>query len=405
MPVTDTQIRNTKVRDRDYKVYVGSGLYVLVHKNGSRYWRLKYRYADKEKILALGVYPQVKLADAREHAHEARELLRQGIDPMTHKRETKARNIASTLETFQVVAAEWLSKNGGKWSKSYSDKVGQTLVANVLPRIGKIPVSSVSAPMVLDALRPMEARAAIEQASRALRWIKAIMRYAVVTGRIDRSPLTELLASEVLIQRVSKRYPHLDRDQIGDFLRRLVEYPGRTETRIAVNLLLLSAVRTGELRAAKWDEIDVKRGEWRIPAERMKMRSPHIVPLSSQVRALIEELRGLTGYSIYLFPGGRGRFPYMSENTVNKAIAMLGYKGKVVGHGFRATFSTIANESGRFSPDVIERQLAHKEQNEIRAAYHRAEYLAERRKLMQWWADYLDQLKAGAEVVPIPLRA
>jgi len=395
VPLTDVKIRNAKAREKGYKLYDGNGLLVLIHPNGSRYWQVKYRYANKEKTFSIGTYPDVKLVDARERAKEARELLKQGIDPMIHKRENKARNLASALETFQVVTKEWLKKNASKWSASYGEKVRQILSANVLPRIGKIPVSSLTAPLALDAIRPIEARGAIEQAARALRWIKSIMRYAVVTGRIDRSPLSDMMAADVLIGRKAKPHPHLAHDEIGGFLRALAEYPGRPETRIAVNLLLLTAVRTGELRAAKWDEIDLKRGEWRIPAERMKMRAPHIVLLAPQTRALLQELHTITGYSQYLFPGGRGRFPYMSENTVNKAIAMLGYKGRVVGHGFRATFSTIANESENFPPDVIERQLAHKERNEVRAAYHRSEYLPQRRKLMQWWADYLDGLRGS----------
>ena len=209
MPITDIKIRNAKSRDKAYKLYDGSGLYVLVHANGSRYWRLKYSYADKEKILALGVYPDLKLTDARERAQEARELVKQGIDPMTHKRETKARNIALALETFQVVTTEWLTKNAAKWSSSYAEKVRANTSANVLPRIGKIPISSLTALMVIDAIRPMEARGAIEQAARALRWAKAIMRYAAVTGRIDRSPLSDMRASEVFTQRTAKRHPHL----------------------------------------------------------------------------------------------------------------------------------------------------------------------------------------------------
>jgi len=200
-------------------------------------------------------------------------------------------------------------------------------------------------------------------------------------------------------------YPALKRDELGDFLRSLFEYPGRPETRLAVTLLLLTFVRPGELRAAQWSEIDLDRQEWRIPAERMKARVEHVVPLSRQAVKTLEELRVLTGHSPYLFPGGRRRVPYMSENTINKAIAALGYKGRVVGHGFRATASTILNESGRFPVDAIERQLAHAEHNRIRAAYHRAEYLAERRKMMQSWADLLDGLRTGAEVVPFPHRA
>ena len=396
MSLTDVQLRNAKPREKAYKLYDANGLYALIHPNGSRYWRVKYTYAGKEKVLALGVYPELTLVAARDQAREAKALLRQGIDPMTHKRELKARNMALALETFQLVADEWQAKNAGKWSSSYGDKVRQTLSANVHPRLGKIPASAVTAPLVLDAIRPMEARGAIEQAARALRWIKSIMRYAVMTGRVERNPLSDMLASEVLSERKARRHPHLEEYEIGGFLRKLAEYPGRAETRIAVNLLLLTAVRTGELRAAHWAEIDMERGEWRIPAEHMKMRAAHVVPLSSQALSLLEELRALTGYSRYLLPGGRGRIPYMSANTVNKAIAMLGYKGRVVGHGFRATFSTIANESGQFSPDVIERQLAHKERNEDRAAYDRSEYLPRRRKMMQWWADHLDELRKSS---------
>lgn len=396
MSLTDVKLRNAKAQEKAYKLYDSGGLLILVHPNGSRYWQLKYRYANKEKIFSIGTYPTIKIVEARGRASEARELLKQGIDPMTHKRETKARNIALALETFQVAAEEWLGRNAGKWSDSYAEKVRQILSANIFPRIGKIPISSLSAPMVLDAIRPLEARGAIEQAARALRWIKSIMRYAVVTGRIDRSPLSDMMAGDVLGARVAKPHPHLKPQELGGFLRALAEYPGQAQTRVMVNLLLLTAVRTGELRAAKWEEVDLKRGEWRIPAERMKMRAPHMVPLASQVRTLLRELQGLTGHSPHLFPGGRGRFPYASEATVNKAIAILGYKGRVVGHGFRATFSSIANESGKFSPDIIERQLAHKERNEVRAAYHRSEYLPQRRKLMQWWADFLDSAQENS---------
>lgn len=394
MPLRDIQIRNAKPCEKAYKLYDGGGLFVLVHPNGSRYWRLKYRYADKEKVLALGVYPKLTVAIARERAEEARALIKKGIDPVTHKHVERTRNIALALDTFETVGTEWLSKRAGRWSTSYADRVRQTLWVNIMPRLGRMPISSISAPMVIDALRPIEARGAIEQATRALRWIKAIMRYAVSTKRLERNPLSDTLAHEVLAERSAvKGHPHLEEGELGGFLRALTEYRGKHETRLAVNLLLLTVVRPGELRAAEWQEFDLKKSEWRIPAERMKMRAPHVVPLSQQAVALLEELRTLTGWSKYLFPGGRGRLPYMSENTINKAIVLMGYGGRVVGHGFRATLSTIANEAGHFSPDVIERQLAHKERNEVRAAYHRSEYLPQRRKMMQWWADHLDELR------------
>ena len=232
---------------------------------------------------------------------------------------------------------------------------------------------------------------------RSLRWTKAICRYAVATGRLANSPLSDVLASDVLEPRKTRSHPHLTDEELGDFPR-LHDYPGRHETRIAVELLLLTFMRTGELRAAQWKEFDLDRQEWSIPAERMKMRAPHWVPLSTRAIALLNELGELNGHSPYLFPN-RGKHPYMSENAINKAIACIGYKGCVVGHGFRATASTISNKSGQFNPDIIERQLAHKKQNEIRAIYHRAEYRNERQKMMQWWADFLEAKQRGAEVV------
>ena len=298
------------------------------------------------------------------------------------------------------MAKEWLSKHASGWTGNYSEKIGSVLNANLYPRIGSIPMTRITAAMLVDAVRPIEARGAVEQAARALRWAKAICRYAVATGRLASSPLSDVLASDVLEPRKTKSHPHLTSGELGEFLRQLHDYPGRPETRIAVQLLMLTFVRTGELRAAQWQEFDLERREWRIPAARMKMRAPHLVPLSARAMALLKELREFSGYSAYLFPN-HGKHPYMSQNTINKAIANLGYKGRVVGHGFRATASTILNESGLFSPDIIERQLAHKEQNEIRAAYHRAEYLAERAKMMQWWADFLDTKQRGGEVIAL----
>ena len=398
--LTDVAIRNAKPRDKRYKVFDGKGLYLEVYPEGGRYWRLKYRIAGKEKRLAIGVYPEIKIARAREVALEAREHVRQGLDPQTEKKIAKAKNLEEGQHTFESMAKEWLSKHASGWTGNYSEKIGSVLNANLYPRIGSIPMTRITATMLVDAVRPIEARGAVEQAARALRWAKAICRYAVATGRLASSPLSDVLASDVLEPRKTKSHPHLTAAALGDFLRQLHDYPGRPETRIAVQLLMLTFVRTGELRAAQWQEFDLERHEWRIPAARMKMRAPHLVPLSTRALSLLKELREFSGYSPYLFPN-HGKHPYMSENTINKAIANLGYKGRVVGHGFRATASTILNESGLFSPDIIERQLAHKEQNEIRAAYHRTEYLADRAKMMQWWADFLDAKQRGGEVIPL----
>ena len=401
--LTDTKIRNAKPRQKPHKLFDGGGLYLHVLPSGSRYWRLKYRVARGkkrvEKLMALGVYPQVSLEKARIAAAKAREDIREKRDPLVEKQERDAIAAGNALNTFETVALEWIETNREHWSASYRTKLTGVLNANLFPRIGTLVVSEITAPMLLAALRPIEARGALSEVGRARRWCSAIFRYAIATGRAEADPAAALKGA--IKTRPAKHYPHLKRAELGDFQRKLAEYSGRPETRLAIRLLLLSFVRPGELRAAKWSEIDLAGREWRIPAERMKMGTEHLVPLSRQAVKALKELQELTGYSDYLFPGGRGRYPYMSENTINKAIAMLGYKGRIVGHGFRATASTILNEAGRFNPDAIERQLAHRERNAIRAIYHRAEYLPERKKLMQWWANLLDGLTADGNVVPL----
>lgn len=408
MPLTDTKIRNATPRDKPYKLYDSNGLFLIVHPNGSRYWRLRYRYEGKEKLFAIGTYSTkadgVGLADARELAAKARKQVKQGIDPVIKRQETKAENIEKHRTTFKVVANEWLAEKAKDWSPSYTEKATTLLSRNIFPKLGKFPITSITPAMIVTAVKAIEARGAAEQARRALRFTKAICRYASVIGAVDSSPALDVFAGEVLSKRKAKSHPHLTRDQLGDFLRKLAEYHGRPETRIAVNMLLLTAVRTGELRAAKWEEIDFQHKQWRIPAERMKMREEHVVPLSRQVIALLKELKEYSGYSDYLFPGvGR---PFIGENTVGKVIKILGYGGLFVGHGARATFSTIANEAAtkegesRFSPDVIEHALAHKDPNVIRGIYNRAKYHNPRRQLMQWWADELDVLQHGGKVIP-----
>lgn len=394
--LTDATVRNAAARAKRYKLYDGGGLYVEVYPEGGRYWRLKYRMGGKERRLSLGTYPEVKIAEAREKAAEARKVIKAGRDPATEQRASQARAAANAATTFQVVALEWMARKD--WSESYRTNIEHTFKANLFQRIGSVPIGDIDAPLLLEALRPMEARNALDVLSRARRWCSEIMRYAIATGRRRDDPAAALKGA--FKTRTSTNHPALARAEIGPFLRKLTEYPGRLETRIAARLLLLTAVRTGELRPAEWTEFDLDAKEWRIPKERMKMRAPHIVPLATQAVTLLEQLRVLTGYSRYLFPN-HGKHPFMSENTINSALRSMGYGGRVVGHGFRATFSTIVNESGHFNPDAIERQLAHSPRDKIRAAYHRAEYLPERRRMMQWWADFLDAAQKGAEVVTL----
>lgn len=400
MALTDTAIKNAKPKAKPYKIYDRDRLFLLIHPNGSKYWRLRYKRGDKEKVLALGAYPSVTLAEARKQAQEAHDQLVKGLDPAEQKAAQKAQ---SKVATFEAVARDWLALKKSKLAPTYFIKIEKTLRANVFPRMGDRPIREVTAGIVLECVRAMEARGAVELARRCKAYAASVFNYAAALELVPvgYNP-AKGLTRDVLKHHAVRHFPHLVEAELGDFLRALAEYPGRPETRLAVKLLLLTFVRPGELRAAKWEEFELT-GEapaWRIPAERMKMRFPHAVPLSTQAIKTLNELRVFTGYSPYLFPGGRGRWPYMSENTINKAIALLGYKGRVVGHGFRATASTILNESLQFHPDVIERQLAHKDRNEIRAIYDRAEHLEERRRLMQWWADRLDAL-ASSNVIPL----
>lgn len=400
MALTDTAIKNAKPKTKPYKIYDRDRLFLLVHPNGAKYWRLRYRRDDKEKVIALGAYPSVTLAEARRQAQDAHDLLTKGLDPAEHK---AAQKTEVNVTTFESVARDWLALKKGKLAPTYFVKIEKTIRTNLFPRLGDKPIREVTAGIVLECLRAMEARGAVELARRCKSYAASIFNYAAALELVPvgYNPARGL-TRDVLESRTVQHFPHLIEAELGDFLRALAEYLGRPETRLAVKLLLLTFVRPGELRAAKWEEfnLDDDAPMWRIPAERMKMRFPHVVPLSAQVVETLKELKIFTGHSPYLFPGGRGRLPYMSENTINKAIALLGYKGRVVGHGFRATASTILNESRQFHPDAIERQLAHKDRNEIRAIYDRAERLEERQRLMQWWANRLDAL-ASANVIPL----
>ena len=305
MPLTDVKARTAKSGEKAYKLADGKGLFMLVQPNGSKYWRLKYRHAGKEKQLALGVYPEVTLAQARELTLEARVLLKAGNDPGTERKATKARAVESAAVTFEGVAREWMENRGDTWAPSYAEKVGAILGNNLFPRIGALPITSITAPMLLGALRPIEARGALEVAARAGRWAGEVFRYAIATGRATEDPAGVLKGALKVGQ--TKHYPALRREEVGAFLRALLEYPGRPEARLALQILLLTLVRPGELRAACWTEFDLEGAEWRVPRERMKARVEHIVPLSLQTVALLKELQSLTGHAACLFPTGHAR--------------------------------------------------------------------------------------------------
>jgi integrase len=407
MALTDTACRKTKPEVKPKRMADGGGLYLEVMPNGSKYWRLKYRYAGKEKRLALGVYPEIGLKEARDHRDAARRLLRDGVDPSVARKASKLAQAGG--DSFGALALEWLAQSDGKRVESTNKTIKTRLDADLLPWLGKRPVDQIKAPELLAVLRRVEARGSLIVAKRLRQIAGQIFRYAVATGRAERDPSADL--------RGALKSPGAERHhaalttpaEVGALMRAIDGYQGQFVTRCALTLSPLLFVRPGELRAAEWPEFDLEAGEWRIPASKMKMRQAHIVPLSTQAIAVLKELIPLTGQGIagkpeaprYLFPGARTRTRPMSNNTVNAALRRIGYTGgQMTAHGFRATARTLLAEQG-WQPDAIERQLAHKASGPLGAAYDRAQYLSERRRMMQAWADYLDALKRGAEVIPL----
>ena len=402
--LTDPAIRSAKPQDKPIKLSDGGGMFLLVNPNGSRYWRMKYRYAGKEKLLALGVYPETTLKEARSRRDDARKLLADGIDPgEARKTENRARKLAAE-NSFELVSREWYGKQVHTWVKSHAKDVLRRLEVNIFPLLGHRPVNEIDAPELLAAIRKIESRGAYDLAHRVLAVCGQVFRYGVASGHCSRDISADLRGA--LTPHKKKHQAAVRPEELPDLIRKISAYDketGDTLTRLALQLMAATFVRTSELIDAKWEEFDLEAAMWAIPAERMKMKTEHFVPLSRQALAILEEIKPIAGRSNFVFPG-RNRDKPISNNTMLFALYRMGYKGKMTGHGFRAVASTILNESG-FRPDVIERQLAHCERNEVRGAYNRAEYLPERRKLMQWWADYLDGVKAGAEVVPFKRMA
>jgi integrase len=393
MALTDLAVRKALVRDKPYRLSDEKGLYLEVALSGSKYWRWKFRFAGKEKRLALGVYPEVSLAEARAARDGARKLLTSGVDPSEARKAQKASRVELAENSFEAVAREWFAKYAPTWVDTHSDKIIRRLERDIFPWVGSKPIDKVSAPILLVCLRRIEERGAIETAHRALQNCGQVFRYAIATGRAERDVSADLRGA--LSPVVESHHASItDPKAIGALLRSIEGYEGSLVTKCALRLAALVFVRPGELRKAEWAEFDLDKAEWRIPASRMKMREVHIVPLATQAVATVKELQALTGHGRYVFPGARTNGRPMSENTVNAALRRLGYaKDEMTGHGFRSMASTLLNEQG-WSRDAIERQLAHGERNNVRAAYNFAEYLPERRRMMQAWADYLDALTA-----------
>ena len=381
------------------KLHDGDGLYLWVYLDGRKYWRMRYWQAGKEKSLSIGVYPKVTLSDARKKREELRQQLEANLDPSAERKATNLRKKLSAENSFQAVALEWYNKQLHTWVQHHADDVKRRLESNIFPALGKRPLDQIEAPELLQAIRKIENRGSYDLAHRVLQVCGQVFRYGIASGRCTRNPSADLRGA--LTPHVKQHQAAVRPEELPDLLRAIAKYDeiGDKQTRIALQLLVQTFVRTNELIGAEWVEFDIENALWMIPAGRMKMKTEHIVPLSKQTLAMLAELKEISGGSRFLFPG-RNRDKPISNNTMLFALYRMGYKGKMTGHGFRAVASTILNETG-FNPDVIERQLAHCERNEVRGAYNRAEYLQERKRMMQHWADYLDSLEAGGKVIPL----
>ena len=401
MPLTAIAIRNAKPKDKPYRLFDGKGLYIEIVPSGGKYWRFKYHFAGKEKRLSLGVFPDVELKDARTKRDEARRLFANGVDPGVHRKTAKTANIEAHQNTFEAVAREWYAKYAPRWAASHGDKIIRRLERDIFPWLGSRPVAEIKPAELLAVLRRMESRGANETTHRALQNCSQVLRYAVATGRAERDLTGDLRGALTPVEHT--HYASItDPKAVAALLRAIDTYQGTFVTKCALRLAPMFFVRPGELRRAEWKEIDLERAEWNIPAERMKTREPHLVPLSMQAVEILRELHALTGQGRYVFPGVRSRLEPMSENAILAALRRMGYsKTEMTGHGFRAMARTVLDEVLHVRPDYIEHQLAHAGRDPNGRAYNRTAHLAERRKMMQRWADYLDNLKAGADVIPL----
>ena len=392
MPLTAIQVKEAKSSDKNQKLSDGQGMYLLVKTNASKYWRMDYRFAGKRKTFAIGVYPQVSLKQAREHRYEAKKLLSEGLDPNQQKKERK-RN--TDIPTFAEIANKWWLHERDQWTTDHANRVIKRLRDNSFIDLGKLPADQITPLQIIAVIKKVEERGALDVANRVKQGIKATYRYGIQHGIVTINPAGDL--DGIVKARKVKHRSSLPKSELPQFLEDLESYRfrGTLLTQLAIKLLVLTFVRPGELRAATWREFDIAGRIWRIPAERMKMKVEHLVPLSTQTIELLAMLKEINRREDLLFPCVTNRHKAMSDNTMRQAIFRLGYDGKTAGkskavpHGFRATASSILNEVG-FNPDAVERQLAHQERNGVRAAYtHHARYMEDRTKMMQWWSDYL----------------
>ncbi|EPA0526332.1 tyrosine-type recombinase/integrase [Escherichia coli] len=402
MALTDIKVRTTKPSDKPFKLTDGQGMHLLINPNGSKYWRLQYRFGGKQKVLALGVYPMVSLGEARRKRDEAKKLVSDGIDPSEKKKADKIEQ--SEALTFEAVARDWHTACKRKWSDSHSERVLKSMEDGLFTAIGKRKISELNTRDLIAPIKAVEASGRLEVAARLQQRTTAIMRYAVQNGLIDYNPAQDMSGAITVAKRTHR--PALPFDRFSELLERIESFKGRKLTKLAVKLTLLIFIRSSELRFARWSEIDFENAMWTIPGEReplpgvkhshrgSKMKTPHLVPLSRQALELLKAIRVISGECDLVFIGDHDFRKPMSENTVNKALRSMGYDTTVdvCGHGFRAMACSALIESGKWSRDAVERQMSHQERNSVRAAYiHKAEHLDERRLMLQWWADYLDE--------------
>lgn len=396
MPLTDTAIRNANPREKAYRINEFGGLSLEVRTTDKKCWRFRGTYNGKEILLSLGVYPAVTLAAARDRCKECQEQLAHGVNPSAKRKEEKAAQTA--VLTFEALALEWHARTKAKWSEGHATRILYRLRREIFPFIGSLPANDIPPKKILEVLRIMENRGATDLAHRMHQAVGQVLRYGVATGRVDRDSSADLRGA---LTPVSRRHNPCPKDHrgIAALMRAIYDYQGSHVIRCALRLTPLVFVRPGELRHAKWADIDTTTAEWRYFVT--KTKTQHIVPLSRQAIEVLEELRPLTGSEAYVFPGRRSEPRPMSENTINAALRTMGFsRDEITAHGFRGMASTALNEMG-WHHDAIERQLAHKESNSVRAAYNHADYLQERRRMMQAWADYLDQLREGAKIIPL----
>ena len=401
--LTDTAVKKAKQQPTAYKLYDTGGMFVLVAPTGGKLWRLKYRYAGKEKLLSLGAYPEVSLADARIKRDEARKQLHDGVDPGEARKAVKRARASSAANSFEAIAREWHTKFADTWAPSHADRVLRLLERDVLPWIGHRPIADIAAPELLAVLRRIESRGALETAHRARIYAGLVFRYALHTGRADRDPASDLRGALP-----PKRDGHFSAatnpEQLGDLLRALDGYKGSPVVRAALLLAPMVFVRPGELRSARWADIDLDKAEWRFTVP--KTKTPHIVPLAPQAVAILRDLQPLTGDGPYVFPCARSKQRPMSDNAILSAMRRMGIdKTTACGHGFRASARTMLDEVLGFPPHLVEHQLAHAVRDPLGRAYNRTTHLPERRKMMRDWADFLDKVRRDVKVIALKRAA